>query len=138
MEYISGRTIMDIIEYESYEQLEYILERIFHLIKWELANSSIGTLNKEKAFNKIGAVCNSIKYQQENPHMKDLYYIRGILRNRLSYINEHICLDLLKKAYEQKADLEILKSHAKGITNWADWRNDKENFLDYGEDISCR
>jgi len=59
-----------------------------------------------------------------------LYYIRGILRKRLTYCNDWLALQLLQKAVEQGMTLESLERQARGIRNWSEWRTNMETFID--------
>lgn len=56
------------------------------------------------------------------PHLADILYIRGILRNRFSECEERVALSLLKQAVERKADIEEFKDHAKQVHTWAEWK----------------
>lgn len=49
---------------------------------------------------------------------RDLFYIRGIIRNRLSYVDESVALDLLRKAHDAGASVEQLKSIARNAKTW--------------------
>ena len=52
----------------------------------------------EKAWKYVPRVANMKKVDQEKPHIKDLLYIRGILRNRFSYCDEQKALEMLEDA----------------------------------------
>lgn len=51
-----------------------------------------------------------------------LYYARGILRNRLDYINEHKCIEILKEAYKHGATTVELISITKSTDSWSDFK----------------
>lgn len=80
----------------------------------------------EKAFHYIPRIA-SVTRRPE--HERQLLYIRGILRNRLHYINENECLSLLKRAYEADASLEGLFDLARDIRNWTQWQGIMHDFL---------
>jgi hypothetical protein len=84
----------------------------------------------EKAWAKIGGICNLKKAQVDKPYLKDLYYIRGILRNRLNYVNDGMALSLLRKSVELGASIESLKEHALQVRNWSQWRSGVEAFIE--------
>jgi hypothetical protein len=67
--------------------------------------------------------------KEEKPYMLDLYYIRGILRNRLSYINERLVLEMLEECVHLEASIESLKKHASEVRNWTQWRAEIEEFI---------
>lgn len=83
----------------------------------------------EFAWDKVGAICSIKRSQAQKPYLRDILYVRGILRNRLSYLDEPRALSLLEDAVEWGADIEWLKRHAKEVRNWSEWRNDIEDFI---------
>lgn len=83
----------------------------------------------ELAWSKISGICSNKRLEKENPDLSRLYYIRGILRNRLSYCNENLALQLLKEALELNANLTSLEEHAKSARNWTQWRQEIEAFI---------
>jgi len=83
----------------------------------------------EVAWRKVGGICNNRRREKENPGLARLHYIRGILRNRLSYCNEHVALQLLHQALERGADLDSLEQHAKDVRNWTDWQSGIQDFI---------
>jgi hypothetical protein len=84
----------------------------------------------EVAWKKVGGICTIRRREKENPNEQRLYYIRGILRNRLSYVNEGMVLQLLHEALDANASLESLEQHAKSVQNWTRWRTEIESFID--------
>ena len=84
----------------------------------------------EEAWSKISGICVNKRLEKENPNLSRLYYIRGILRKRLSYCNENMAIQLLKEALELNASLDSLEEHAKSVRNWTQWRQGLESFID--------
>lgn len=84
----------------------------------------------EVAWSKLSGICSNKRLEKDNPDLSRLYYIRGILRNRMSYCNDNMALQLLKEALEQDASLESLEEHAKSAKNWSQWRQGIESFID--------
>lgn len=84
----------------------------------------------EVAWKKVGGICNTRKREAENPALSRIYYIRGILRNRLSYCNEGIAIQLLQEAIDLDANVESLEKHAKAVRNWSQWRDELEEFIE--------
>jgi len=82
---------------------------------------------------KIGGICyvrrGGIKHDADQENTKSIYYIRGILRNRLSYLNEWRALTLLKTAADLGADMDDLEEQAKSVRNWTEWRSGIEEFI---------
>ena len=82
--------------------------------------------NAEKALKKIGSIAYFILNPQ-NEDEKNLYYIRGILRNRLPNVDDNLAIVSLKKAfYEHGADLDELRIMATRATSWTNWKNRME------------
>lgn len=90
----------------------------------------------ETAWNKVGGICALKKYDDTNPELKELYYIRGILRNRLSYVNEGLALNLLRKSVRLGAPIETLKEFALEVKNWTNWRTTMEAYIEHLENPS--
>lgn len=78
----------------------------------------------QKMFDYIGKV----RFQKE-PHLKDLYYIRGIMRNRYGYVNEHLAIDYLKQAYEKGASTESLKEFVLNCKSWTQFTTGIIDFI---------
>ncbi len=84
----------------------------------------------EKAWKKVGGICRIKKIEAEKPYMPELYYIRGILRNRLHYVNERLALQMLEECVHLGANVESLKKHALEVRNWTQWRTGIEQFIE--------
>jgi len=90
----------------------------------------------EAAWKKVGGICVVRQEEKKRPHMQKLRYIRGILRNRLSYLDEDRALQLLEEAFDAKASLESLEKHAKSVRTWTEWRDGIESFIQEEQDDS--
>jgi hypothetical protein len=68
-----------------------------------------------KAFKSIAGCCRVNREEKDRPGSKDLYYIRGIVRSKLSgnYFNSEDCLKLLKTASDRGVSMDDLRSIAK-------------------------
>lgn len=76
------------------------------------------------AFNKLGGVCAVSKASAENPDLKDLFYIRGILRNRIpGYFNPPKAMEFLKAARSWDVSLGELGHIARNVRNWSGFVN---------------
>lgn len=80
------------------------------------------------AFRMIPKIAAVMKQEEagEASYLKDCLYIRGIVRNRMGYCNEHIAMQLLTNAAKRGAEVERLKQWAKDARNWTEWRNEME------------
>lgn len=82
-----------------------------------------------KAWDYVGRICRMKQSEKEKPYLKDILYIRGILRKRFSYCNEREALELLEQAVESGIDVEHLKRNAKNVRNWSQWRGEMSELL---------
>jgi 5-methylcytosine-specific restriction endonuclease McrA len=81
------------------------------------------------AWKKVGGICTFKRLEKEDPDGSRLYYIRGILRNRLRYLNYPMAIQLLRAAVEANASIDSLEEHAKNVRNWSNWCDDITNFI---------
>jgi hypothetical protein len=88
----------------------------------------------EKAFDYVPRILSVEKRMEDKPYLKDLFYIRGILRNRLHYCNEFEALKLLERAHLAGGTIESLREHAKTAPNWTVWREYMMHFLEENEE----
>lgn len=82
----------------------------------------------EKAFDYIPKICASRKRIEEKPYLKDLYYIRGILKRRLTYVNDWMAIQLMEEAIQAGVNLDDLREFSKTVKNWSTFRNTIENW----------
>lgn len=85
-------------------------------VVWESANV---------AFDYVGRICTVEKRSSEKPYLRDLYYIRGILRKRLSFYPKNYewkIISDLESAYIEGASLHNLKEIAVNARSWTQWR----------------
>lgn len=86
------------------------------------------TAAAEKVISSIPKICAAKKRYADRPYMKDLFYIRAIIRNRM-YCNERVAIDLLEQAYNLGAQTIDLQDWAKRARNWTNWRNEMETWI---------
>ncbi len=79
------------------------------------------------AFSKIGGICRLKTVDQTT---REMYYIRGILRNRMSYVNDGMVMSLLGEAVDAGADIQKLKQLATEVRSWTKWRETLEDFIE--------
>lgn len=84
----------------------------------------------EKSFKMIERIIKQ-KVNPMSEEIKELYYIRGILKNRLSYVNEHVAFNALKKANDDGISTEELKEIALRVRNWTDFKCEMLELGDY-------
>lgn len=84
----------------------------------------------DTAWSKVEKILAFKKEDEKKPYLKDLYYMRGILKNRLSYLNPHIAISLLEKAYLAGASKDSMTSFVKSVRNWTDFQYEMERFIE--------
>jgi hypothetical protein len=85
----------------------------------------------ELAWKRVGGICRMRRLGETDEDMKDLFYIRGILKNRLRYCDPRKCIAYLKEAKEAGVSLGDLREHAKLATTWSSWRDDIMGMIEY-------
>lgn len=61
---------------------------------------------------------------------RELYYIRGILRNRLAYCNNVEALRLLKDGLGAGLTIDDMKDWAREARTWTEWRNEMYRIIE--------
>jgi hypothetical protein len=82
-----------------------------------------------EAFNMTLRVIRARQRYADKPYMKDLFYVRAIIRNR-HYCNDQKAIELLVEAHEAGIDVEILKDVAKASTSWTTWHRNLREWID--------
>ena len=90
---------------------------------------SFGKYEPEIAFRKIAAIAKNRKLDKEEPKLKEIYYIRGIVKNRFTYCDLNRAFKLIKGCYDKGASFESLKSVALECKSWSHWVDTLERFL---------
>lgn len=83
----------------------------------------------EAAWHKVAGICRTRRLERTKPYIRDLYYIRAVLRNR-GYVNERYVMELLENAVQAGADLESMKDLAKRSSSWTRFRDAVEEFIE--------
>lgn len=76
----------------------------------------------ELAFSKIGGICKLTLEEKEDPDVKKLYYIRGIIRKKFSYCDENKAIQILKEMRGEGLSIEELQQCAIDSRSWSQWR----------------
>jgi hypothetical protein len=80
-----------------------------------------------KAIDYVGRIANNRKRLEEKPYMRELYYIRGIMKKRFNYVNDWEAISILEKAYKSGIEIDDLKEIVINAGNWSGWRREMEN-----------
>jgi hypothetical protein len=78
---------------------------------------------RNKAFWSIARILGAKKADEGDPGISRLLYIRGILRNRLNYVNERDCVAMLREARDAGINVDWLEWHAKRAFSWSRFRD---------------
>jgi hypothetical protein len=75
------------------------------------------------AYEKVPGICMVTRREKEDPHARELYYIRGILRNRIpGYFDDAQALQFLRNARSWEVPIEALREIALTVRNWTQFR----------------
>jgi hypothetical protein len=110
--------------------LNVVLEAVQIASEQYLSTDDDGEITLESvnlAWSKIGGISRNITLGDDE---KQLYYIRGICRNRFTYCNVGMCIDLLKQAHRLGAEHDALTDIAKSSRNWSQWTSAMYQLMD--------
>lgn len=83
------------------------------------ADDNVTSESVARAFDKVIGICRVNKASKTDPDLKQLYYIRGILRNRIpGYFDGDGALQYLRNARSWEVKIEDLNAMARGVRNW--------------------
>lgn len=82
------------------------------------------------AFNKVPGVCVTKRREKENPDIREINYIRVVLRNKSKYVDEQYFRMIIGEAQESGYSIEWLKRMALNASNFRRFYNDVRNVLD--------
>ena len=76
------------------------------------------------ALAMVQRICYVSRLEETKPHMRDVFYIRGILKNRLGSIDKREAKELLDEAIQGGAPVGDLRVHAMNATDWGEWKQE--------------
>lgn len=82
-----------------------------------------------QAWKKVAGVCRVRRTEQSKPYIRDLLYVRGILRNRV-YVNEKTVMGLLEDAHLTGISIDYLKEAAKTCRSWSAFQTALYEYMD--------
>jgi hypothetical protein len=83
----------------------------------------------QKAFSMIPRVAGGVRIAADAPYMRDVFYIRAVLRNRLNYVNEQDVIRITKEAILLGVDVDRLRQFSKEVRSWTAYRESVEAFI---------
>lgn len=93
---------------------------------------SDGNLTEDSAaqiFDYVGRIAATERRAKDNPEIRDLFYIRAIVRNRM-FCKDRECLSILQEAHDSGISVDILKDIAKTARNWTEWKQEMQEEVD--------
>jgi len=81
----------------------------------------------EKFIDYIPKICSSVLLEEKFPEIKDINYIKGILRNRIGSDAAENGVFLVRHAYNEGVPLEIIRSIARSVDSLAEFRDAIDN-----------
>jgi hypothetical protein len=124
------RSIGRLLSTFSPEEILYGMEQAADSYLVQADDESVTPESWEIAFGKIGGICRVQRESKGNPELRELYYIRGIIKKRLSYVDQVLALQLLRDSYAAGADTETLRGIAYQASSWTRWREDMYALLE--------
>lgn len=85
----------------------------------------------EKAWQYIPRIIVTKKREKDKPYLRGLYYTRGILRNRCSYVNDWEVLDFMERAHLAGASIDLIQSIAKRTDRYMDFLDEMQVLIDH-------
>lgn len=77
--------------------------------------------SRNKALSYVGRILAIREAEKAEPYLRDLFYLRGTLRNRIRYCEDHKALALIKQAYLLGASLDELRLIVMDCRSWTDF-----------------
>lgn len=89
-----------------------------------MPDGSLDLDSVNEAFNMVPRIAGGKRLEAEKPWMKDAFYIRAILRNRLPRLNEGAALRLIEAALTKYGiEADLLKQVAKEVRSWTHFQD---------------
>lgn len=83
----------------------------------------------QKTFDYIERIAKSERKLKDQPHLRELYFVRNIARQNCGYFDYRQALMLLEEAHYYKAPIVQLKRIAAECRNWSDWRSTMDEYI---------
>lgn len=116
------RNLSKLIKKYSFEE---VLEGLIESFKQYYADYEI-------AFDKIEPVIKGIREQKEKPYMKDVYYIRAILKNKFNLNNKDLCITklLIERYILLNGNINTLKVFSQKCYSLHHWKQEVKNYIE--------
>lgn len=84
----------------------------------------------QKASEYIGRIIRFKQSAKDKPYMREVLYVRAIVRNRYTYCVDWKAKDFIEKAYLAGYDFDTLKDVAKNNASWSSWQSEMQSMID--------
>jgi hypothetical protein len=75
----------------------------------------------QKIWNMIPGVCRVNRAAKDDPDLRQLYFIRGIMKKRWSYVNQWQAMQIMREARAGGMSIEQLRGLVIECHNWTEW-----------------
>ncbi len=110
--------------------LEEVLEAVKISARTYLKYDDNGDLIEDSINNFLNRIKGICRNRQEGDTLKEVFYIRAILRNRLTYYDENRIAHALIRAQEKGCDMKHIEREAKVMKTWTDLRYFLEEYAE--------
>ena len=93
------------------------------------SDGKITAESASKVFDMAPRIAYHKQHDDLDPSMQNVFYCRGILRNRLSYIDERKSVEYLKLLFTNGDTFESVKDYCCHVRNWTQFRTDMEELF---------
>jgi hypothetical protein len=114
-------------KYSIEEVLSAMQKASMSYIQWNNGSPTKESVNI--AWSKVAGICSLSQADFEDPDLKEFFYIRGIIRNRLTYYVPHLTIDWLRAARSWGASISELKDIALRVNSWTHFSAEIDNII---------
>ena len=116
-------------EYTIQELVEAMRTSTAQYLQYEDSKIRPTAPSVEKAFQYVPRIARMKRKMKDKPYLRELFYIRGILRNRLSYVGPAV-IRLMEQAVEAGYTTEYLQHAALEARCWSEFREWVEQWIE--------
>lgn len=89
----------------------------------ELQDGKPTWASAEIAWKKVAGVCRMRDLEKSKPYIRDLFYVRGILKNRM-WLPTYGVIEVIESAHVAGSSIAEIKALACNARNWSDFQED--------------
>lgn len=104
-------------KFSAFELAESMRKATAQYLEYKVGDEKPTQASADTAFLYVPKIANIARVEKEKPYIRDLLYIRGILRNRLSRI-DYDTMAILEQAVRNGVNTEDIKLLAKQSDRW--------------------